>query len=39
MDPVLHITRDDLYQPGVDTTLAHARAVLQHAQPIAEEPV
>src|SRR5689334_17000783 len=39
MDPVLHISRDDLYQPGVDSTLAHAKAVLQHAQPIAEEPV
>ena len=39
MDPVLHISRDELYQPGVDSTLAHAKAVLQHAQPIAEEPV
>ena len=39
MDPVLHISRDDLYQPGVDSTLAHAKAVLQHAQPIVEEPV
>jgi hypothetical protein len=39
MDPVLHISRDDLYQPSVDSTLAHAKAVLQHAQPIAEEHV
>ena len=39
MDEVLHISRDDLYQPTVDSTLAHAKAVLQHAQPIAEEPV
>lgn len=39
MDPVLHISRDELYQPGVDTTLAHAKAVLQHAQPIPEEHV
>src|ERR1044072_5785998 len=39
MDPVLHISRDELYQPSVDSTLAHAKAVLQHAQPIAEEPV
>ena len=39
MDPVLHISRDELYQPGVDSTLAHAKAVLQHAQPIVEEPV
>src|SRR5690349_8686457 len=39
MDPVLHISRDELYQPGVDSTLAHAKAVLQHAQPIAEEQV
>jgi hypothetical protein len=39
MDPVLHISRDELYQPAVDSTLAHAKAVLQHAQPIAEEPV
>ena len=39
MDQILHISRDDLYQPGVDTTLAHAKAVLQHAQPIAEESV
>ena len=39
MDPVLHISRDELYQPVVDSTLAHAKAVLQHAQPIAEEPV
>src|SRR5689334_6119322 len=39
MDPVLHISRDDLYQPGVDSTLAHAKAVLQHAQPIPEEHV
>ena len=39
MDEVLHITRDDLYQPNVDSTLAHAKAVLQHAQPIVDEPV
>lgn len=39
MDPVLHISRDELYQPGVDSTLAHAKAVLQHAQPISEEHV
>lgn len=39
MDPVLHISRDELYQPGVDSTLAHAKAVLQHAQPIVEEDV
>ena len=39
MDEVLHISRDDLYQPNVDSTLAHAKAVLQHAQPIVEEPV
>src|SRR6476659_1075358 len=39
MDEVLHISRDDLYQPNVDATLAHAKAVLQHAQPIAEEHV
>jgi len=39
MDEVLHISRDDLYQPNVDATLAHAKAVLQHAQPIVEEPV
>src|SRR6185503_8502464 len=39
MDEVLHISRDDLYQPNVDSTLAHAKAVLQHAQPIVEEPI
>ena len=39
MDEVLHISRDDLYQPNVDSTLAHAKAILQHAQPIVEEPV
>lgn len=39
MDPVLHISRDELYQPGVDSTLAHAKAVLQHVQPIPQEPV
>lgn len=39
MDPVLHISRDDVYQPGVDSTLAHAKAVLQHTQPIVEQPV
>jgi len=39
MDEVLHISRDDLYQPTVDSTLAHAKAVLQHAQPIVEEHV
>src|ERR1700752_388504 len=39
MDEVLHISRDELYQPTVDSTLAHAKAVLQHAQPIVEEPV
>lgn len=39
MDEVLHISRDDLYQPNVDSTLAHAKAVLQHAQPIVEEHV
>ena len=39
MDEVLHISRDDLYQPNVDSTLAHAKAVLQHAQPIVEEQV
>lgn len=39
MDPVLHISRDELYQPGVDSTLAHAKAVLQHVQPIPEEHV
>jgi hypothetical protein len=37
MDPVLHISRDDLYQPVVDSTLAHAKAVLQHSQPIPAE--
>lgn len=39
MDEILHISRDDLYQPNVDSTLAHAKAVLQHAQPIMEEHV
>ncbi|HKU74465.1 MAG TPA: FHA domain-containing protein [Pyrinomonadaceae bacterium] len=39
MDEVLHISRDDLYQPTVDSTLAHAKAVLQHAQPIVEEHI
>lgn len=39
MDPTLHISRDELYQPGVDSTLAHARALTQQAQPITEEPV
>jgi MFS family permease len=39
MDEVLHISRDDLYQPNVDSTLAHAKAVLQHAQPIVEEHI
>jgi hypothetical protein len=39
MDPVLHISRDELYEPTVDSTLAHAKAVLQHAQPIPEEHV
>lgn len=39
MDPVLHISRDDVYQPGVDSTLAHSKAVLQHTQPIVEQPV
>ena len=39
MDEVLHISRDELYQPTVDSTLAHAKAVLQHAQPIVEESV
>src|SRR6185503_21171510 len=39
MDPVLHISRDELYEPGVDSTLAHAKVVLQHAQPIPEEHV
>ena len=39
MDEVLHISRDDLYQPNVDSTLAHAKAVLQHVQPIVEEHV
>lgn len=39
MDEVLHISRDELYEPVVDSTLAHAKAVLQHAQPIPDEPV
>lgn len=39
MDPTLHITRDELYQPVVDSTLAHAKALTQQAQPVAEEPV
>ena len=39
MDEVLHISRDDLYQPNVDSTLAHAKAVLQHAQPVVEEHI
>lgn len=39
MDEVLRISREDLYQPNVDSTLAHAKAVLQHAQPIVEESV
>jgi hypothetical protein len=39
MDPTLHISRDELYQPVVDSTLAHAKALTQQAQPIAEEPV
>ena len=39
MDEVLRISREDLYQPTVDSTLAHAKAVLQHAQPIVEESV
>jgi len=39
MDPVLHISRDELYEPTVDSTLAHAKVVLQHAQPIPEEHV
>jgi hypothetical protein len=39
MDPVLHISRDELYQADVDTALAHAKAVLQHVQPIPEEHV
>ena len=39
MDPVLHISRDELYQPAVDSTLAHAKALTRQAQPIVEEPV
>jgi type III secretion system (T3SS) inner membrane Yop/YscD-like protein len=39
MDPTLHISRDELYEPVVDSTLAHAKALTQQAQPIAEEPV
>ncbi|HET6979663.1 MAG TPA: FHA domain-containing protein [Pyrinomonadaceae bacterium] len=39
MDEVLHISREDLYQPGVDSSLAQAKAILQHAQPIVEEHV
>jgi type III secretion system (T3SS) inner membrane Yop/YscD-like protein len=39
MDEVLRISREDLYQPNVDSALANAKAVLQHAQPIVEESV
>ena len=39
MDEVLHISREDLYQPSVDSSLAQAKAILQHAQPIVEEHV
>lgn len=39
MDPVVHISRDELYQPGVDSILAHAKALTGQAQPVAEEPV
>jgi hypothetical protein len=38
MDPVLHISRDELYQPAVDSTLAHAKALTRQAQPAVEEP-
>lgn len=39
MDPTLHISREELYQPLVESTLAHAKALTQQAQPVAEEPV
>lgn len=39
MDPTLHISREELYQSTVDSTLAHAKALTQQAQPVAEEPV
>ncbi|HKR13634.1 MAG TPA: FHA domain-containing protein [Pyrinomonadaceae bacterium] len=39
MDPTLHISREELYQPLVDSTLAHAKALTQQTQPVAEEPV
>lgn len=39
MDQTLHISHDELYQPGVDSTLAHAKALTRQAQPIADEDV
>jgi len=39
MDEVVRISHDELYQPVVETTLAHQKALVRQSQPIVEEPL
>lgn len=39
MDDIVHISQDELYQPIVDTTLAHQKALTRQSQPIVEQPI
>jgi hypothetical protein len=38
LDEVVHISHDELYQPVVDSTLAHQKALVRQSQPIVEQP-
>ena len=39
MDNVVHISHDELYQPGVDSILAHQKALVRQSEPLVEQPV
>lgn len=38
-DDVVHVSRDELYQPSVDKTLTHLKALARQSEPAIEQPV
>jgi hypothetical protein len=39
VDEVVRISKDELYHPNVDTTLAHLKALARQSEPVVEQPV
>lgn len=39
IDDVVRLSHEELYQPNVDSTLAHQKALVRQSQPIVEQPI